>query len=44
MKYVSAEYRPAVRSMLEQLSEEMKIQIVMVTHSEELATGKVIEL
>lgn len=44
MKYVSAEYRPAVREMLEQISSEMKVQIIMVTHAEDLATGKIINL
>jgi len=43
-RFVSREYRPAVRSLLEVLAKEMKLQIVMVTHSPELACGKVIEL
>jgi len=41
---VSAGYRESVREMLEQISQEMKVQIVLVTHSEDLATGKIIEL
>jgi len=43
-KFVSAGYRENVRSMLEQLSEDMGIQIIMVTHIEELETGTVTEL
>lgn len=43
-KFVSAQYRDNVRGMLEELSEEMQIQIILVTHIEEIATGKVIEL
>lgn len=44
MKYVSAEFRPRVREMLEKLSKEMKMQVIMVTHSEDLVAGKVIQL
>lgn len=44
LKYVSAQYQENVRSMLEQLSKDMGIQIVMVTHVEGLATGEVVEL
>lgn len=43
-KFVSAKYRDNVRMMLEQLSSEMKLQIIMVTHIRELETGNVIEL
>lgn len=43
-KFVSASYQPRVRAMLEQLSEELKVQFVYVTHVELLKTGKVIEL
>ena len=43
-KFVSATYRGNVRSMLEQLSEDLGIQIIMVTHIEELQTGDVVEL
>lgn len=43
-KFVSAQYRSKVRTMLEELSQDLKIQIVMVTHSEELSAGKVIDL
>lgn len=37
-------YRERVRELLESLSAEMGIQIVMVTHDPELTCGKVIEL
>lgn len=43
-KFVSAQYRDNVRLMLEGLAKDLSIQIIMVTHIEELETGKVIEL
>jgi len=43
-KFVSAQYRENVKTMLEELSEDLGIQIVQVTHLEELTVGKVIEL
>ena len=43
-KFVSKIYRPRVRELLETLSEEMSVQIIMVTHEEEYIVGKVIEL
>jgi len=42
--FVSEQYQGNVREMLEQLSKDMKIQIVMITHNENYATGKIIEL
>lgn len=43
-KFVSEEYRGKVREMLEQLSKELNIQIIMVTHIPELETGTIIRL
>jgi hypothetical protein len=43
-RFVSEQYQDNVRSMMEQLSEEMGIQIIMITHNENLATGEIIEL
>jgi DNA repair exonuclease SbcCD ATPase subunit len=43
-RFVSAQYRDNVRMMLEGLSKDMGIQIIMVTHIKELETGKVVEL
>jgi DNA repair exonuclease SbcCD ATPase subunit len=43
-RFVSAEYRPAVREMLERLSKDLKVQVLMVTHSDEFRIGKVIEV
>ena len=43
-RFVSAQYRENVRAMLDQLSEDLKIQIIMVTHNEEYETGTLIEL
>jgi DNA repair exonuclease SbcCD ATPase subunit len=43
-RFVSAGYRESVRQMLLKLAEDFYLQIVMVTHIEELMCGKVIEL
>ena len=43
-KFVSEHYRENVRAMLESMSEDLGIQIIMVTHIKELETGNVIEL
>jgi len=43
-KFVSAHYQDNVRSMLEQLSKDMGLQIIFVTHNNNLATGKIIEI
>jgi DNA repair exonuclease SbcCD ATPase subunit len=43
-KFVSAQYRDRVRTMLERLSQDLDMQIIMVSHIDELETGKVIEL
>jgi DNA repair exonuclease SbcCD ATPase subunit len=43
-KFVSREYQLAVKSMLEQLSVDLKLQIVMVTHNEAYEAGKIVEL
>lgn len=41
---VSAEFRPAVRSMLQQLSRDFQVQFVIVTHEQEYMIGKVVKL
>lgn len=43
-KYVSEGYRGRIRDLLEQLADEMQMQILMITHVNELRVGKVIEL
>lgn len=43
-RFVSREYRRAVRDVVVDLSREMGVQVVMVTHAKELVCGKVIEL
>lgn len=43
-RFISAEYRSRVKTLLETLSEEMKIQFVQVTHIDALKCGKVIEV
>jgi DNA repair exonuclease SbcCD ATPase subunit len=46
MKFVSEkrEYRERVRQLMEILAEEMKVQIILVTHDKALEIGRVIEL
>lgn len=41
-KFVSRCYLPRVRALLERMTEEQNIQILMVTHIDELRTGKVV--
>ena len=43
-KMVSAEFRPRVRSMIKQLAEENKVQVIQVTHDPQLVTGKIIRI
>jgi len=43
-KFLSEEYRGRIRTMLEQLSEELGVQFLMVTHIDQLKTGTVVEL
>lgn len=43
-KMLSAEYRPLVADLLEQLAKEMNIQFIIVSHHEEMQIGKVIKL
>lgn len=43
-KFVSAEYRERIGAFIERLSSEFDLQIIMVTHIEELKIGKVIAL
>lgn len=43
-KFLSAQYRDRARLMLETLSTDLGVQIVMVTHIEELKTGEIVEL
>lgn len=43
-RFVSARYRPRIANLLEQLSEELDFQLIMVTHDPTLCLGKVVEL
>lgn len=43
-KFLSEEYRPGIRNMLLELSEEMNVQFIIITHIPELICGKVIRL
>ncbi len=43
-KHVSENYHEKIKDMLEKLSSDLGIQIVMVTHNKKLITGKVIKI
>lgn len=43
-RFVSVEYRPRVRALLETLSRELRIQFVVVTHDPQLRAGTVLSL
>lgn len=43
-KHLSADYRPAVRELMETLAHELGVRILQVTHSEELVAGNVIHI
>jgi len=43
-KYLSSEYRPRMKGLIETLADEMQVQFVIVTHDLQLATGKIVEI
>lgn len=43
-RFVSQKYRGGVRTMLTELSKDLNIQFIMITHIKELAIGKVIDI
>ena len=43
-KFVSASYRPRLRTLLESLAREKAVQFIIVTHINELKIGNIIEL
>lgn len=43
-KFVSSIYRDNIRQLLEELSKELDVQFIMVTHINELVTGNIIRL
>lgn len=43
-RFLSKDYRPRVRVLLETLSRDLGIQFIIVTHMDVLKTGKVVEL
>lgn len=43
-RFVSSKYRPAVASLLEELTTDLGVQIIQVTHIQELVIGKVHEI
>lgn len=42
-RMLSVEFRPQIRGLLEAISEEFGVQIVLVTHAREIVCGKVLE-
>lgn len=43
-RFVSPQYRPRLRALIEELAKTLKIQFIMVTHDPALQTGKIVEL
>ena len=43
-RFLSKDYRPRVRAMLESLAKDMGVQFIFVTHMPDLCVGKVVEL
>lgn len=43
-KMLSRDYAPNFRAMLESLADELDVQVVMVTHNNGLACGKIVEI
>lgn len=43
-RHVSSNYHDLIAELLETLSEELSVQIILITHSEGLRIGKVVEL
>lgn len=43
-RFLSKSYRPKIKVLLETLAKEFSLQILMITHSDELITGRVIEI
>jgi len=43
-RFVSAEYRPRVRKLIELLAKEMDIQFLIVTHIDDFRIGSVVEI
>jgi DNA repair exonuclease SbcCD ATPase subunit len=43
-RFVSAEYRPALKTLIEDLSKQLQFQIILVTHDKEFEAGKIIQL
>jgi DNA repair exonuclease SbcCD ATPase subunit len=43
-RFLSVEYRPRIRDLITQLSEELDFQFIMVTHAQELEIGEIIRI
>jgi len=43
-RFLSVEYRPKIRDLIQQLAEELDFQFVLVTHAKELEIGDVIRI
>jgi len=43
-KFLSRDLRPRIRTMLEEMARDLKVQIIMISHDEDLKTGDVIDV
>jgi len=43
-RFLSVEYRPKIRDLIQQLAEELDFQFILVTHAKELEIGDVIRI
>jgi len=43
-KFLSVQYRPRIRELLEGLAKDLNVQFIMVTHLEDLEMGRVLDL
>jgi len=43
-RFLSVEYRPKIRDLITQLSEELDFQFIMVTHAQELEIGEIVRI
>lgn len=44
LKFLSVEFRPTIKYLMEALADRLKTQIIMITHDEELISGKVVQI
>lgn len=44
LKHLSRDHAPRIRELLEQLAADLELQIIVVTHTPQLACGKIVEI